>query len=411
MHGGAWGGRSFRLFFFGQGVSALGDRIVSVALAFAVLDLTGSVSDLGAVLAAQTVPVVVFVLLGGIWSDRLSRRRVMLASDIVRAAAQGASAALLVSGAAHVWQLVVLQALYGTAQGFFGPAAVALVPETVATADLQQANALMAVSQNVANVVGPALAGVLVASIGPGWGLGVDAGTFLASAASLAMMRVDAAARAERSSMGHELRDGWRAFRSRTWLWASVAGFMAGNALGFSPMQVLGPEVARRSLGGPAAWAAISTASGIGAVLGGSVGMRWRPRFPLRAIFAWSLVGTPALLALLADAAPLAAMVTAAVVSGATLTLLNLTWFTVVQREIPRDELSRVSSWDTLGSYAINPVGLAVAGPVAVTVGIAATLYAAAAFFVLITLIVLAVPSVRDLAIRTPDQHAPTPPP
>jgi len=224
-------------------------------------------------------------------------------------------------------------------------------------------------------------------------------------------MRVDAAARAERSSMGHELRDGWRAFRSRTWLWASVAGFMAGNALGFSPMQVLGPEVARRSLGGPAAWAAISTASGIGAVLGGSVGMRWRPRFPLRAIFAWSLVGTPALLALLADAAPLAALVTAAVVSGATLTLLNLTWFTVVQREIPRDELSRVSSWDTLGSYAINPVGLAVAGPVAVTVGIAATLYAAAAFFVLITLIVLAVPSVRDLAIRTPDQHAPTPPP
>jgi MFS family permease len=167
MRGGAWGQRSFRLFFFGQGISAVGDRVVSVALAFAVLDLTGSVKDLGLVLAAQTVPLVLFLLMGGVWSDRLSRRAVMLTSDLVRAGAQGASAFLLVSGNAHVWQLVVLQAVYGAAEAFFKPAAQALLPETVAAADLQQANALIAVSGNIANIGGPALAGVLVATLAP----------------------------------------------------------------------------------------------------------------------------------------------------------------------------------------------------------------------------------------------------
>jgi predicted MFS family arabinose efflux permease len=289
------------------------------------------------------------------------------------------------------------------AEAFFSPAAVALVPETVAPADLQQANALMAVSANIANVGGPALAGVLVVTIGPGWGLAVDAGTFIASAASLALMRIQAVAPAPRSTTLHELRAGWRAFSSRTWLWVSVvAGFMGANALGFAPMQVLGPEVARISLGGPAAWAAISTARGVGAVLGGVVGLRWRPRFPLRAMFATSIVGTPALLVLLAVAAPLSALLAAAVVSGIAISFFNLVWFTVVQRAIPPEELSRVSSWDSLGSYAISPVGLAAAGPIAIAFGISTTLWAAAALFVLVSVVPLAVPSVRNLAAGAP---------
>jgi predicted MFS family arabinose efflux permease len=398
MRGGAWRRRPFRLFFFGQGISAIGDRIVSVALAFAVLDLTGSVKDLGIVLAAQTIPLVGFVLLGGVWSDRLSRRGVMLASDLVRAGAQGASAALLVTGSARIWQLVILQAIYGMAQAFFSPAAVALVPETVAAADLQQANALMAVSANIANVGGPALAGVLVVTIGPGWGLAVDAGTFVISAISLAMMRVQAAAPAPRTTTLRELRDGWRAFSSRTWLWTSVIAFMAANALGFAPLQVLGPEVARTSLGGAGAWAAISAATGVGAVLGGALGLRWRPRHPLRAIFATSIVGTPALLALLAAAAPLSALLAAAVVSGMEMSFFNLVWFTVLQGAVPAGELSRVSSWDSLGSFAISPVGLAATGPIAIAIGVSSTLYAGAALYILITVAALAVPSVRRFA-------------
>jgi MFS family permease len=397
MRGGAWGQRSFRLFFFGQGISAVGDRILTVALAFAVLDLTGSVKDLGLVLAAQSVPLVLFLLMGGVWSDRLPRRAVMLTSDLVRAGAQGATALLLVSGNAHVWQLVVLQAVYGAAEAFFIPAAQALLPETVAAVDLQQANALIAVSANIANVGGPALAGVLVATLGAGWGLAIDAGSFLASAAYLSLMRVQAVIPAARTGTLSELRAGWRAFRSRTWLWVSALEFMGANALAFSPYLVLGPEIARTSLGGPAAWAAISTASGIGAVLGGTLGLRWNPRYPLRAMFVTSLIGTTPLLVLLGAAAPLPVLLVASVISGMSISFFNLVWFAVVQRRIPGEELSRVSSWDALGSYAITPIGLAAAGPIGIALGISTTLYAAAALGVLGTAAVLAVPSVRNL--------------
>jgi MFS family permease len=397
MRGGAWGQRSFRLFFFGQGISSVGDRIVSVALAFAVLDLTGSVKDLGLVLAAQAVPLVLFLLIGGVWADRLPRRAVMLGSDLVRAAAQGGSALLLVTGNARIWQLVVLQAIYGAAEAFFKPAAQALLPETVAAADLQQANALIAVSENIANVGGPAVAGVLVATLGAGWGLAIDAGSFLASAAFLSLMRVQAVIPAVRTGTLSELRAGWRAFRSRTWLWVSALEFMSANALSFSPYLVLGPEIARTSLGGAGAWAAISTASGIGALLGGAVGLRWNPRYPLRAMFVISVIGTSPLLVLLAATAPLPALLAAAVLSGMSISFFNLVWFAVVQRRIPGEELSRVSSWDALGSYAITPIGLAAAGPIGIALGISTTLYAAAALGVLGTLAVLAVPSVRNL--------------
>jgi hypothetical protein len=256
----------------------------------------------------------------------------------------------------------------------------------------------MAVSANVANVGGPALAGILVVTIGAGWGLAVDAGTFVASAISLGLMRVHAVAPAPRSTTLRELRAGWQAFRSRTWLWASVLEFMAANALSFSPYLVLGPEVARTSLGGPAAWAAISAASGVGAVLGGTFGLRWHPRFPLRAMFVTSLIGTSPLLVLLAAAAPLPALLGAAVISGRSISFFNLVWFTVLQRKVPGAELSRVSSWDALGSYVISPIGLAAAGPVGIALGIPTTLYAAAALGALGTLAVLAVPSVRNLA-------------
>jgi MFS family permease len=398
MRRGAWGQRSFRLFFFGQGISAVGDRVVSVALAFAVLDLTGSVKDLGLVLAAQLVPMVLFLLLGGVWADRLPRRAVMLSSDLVRAAAQGACALLLIGGEARVWELVVLQALYGGAEAFFKPAAQALLPETVAAADLQQANALIAVSQNIANVGGPALAGVLVTTLGAGWGLAIDAGSFLVSAAYLFLMRVEAIVPTARTGTLSELRAGWRAFRSRTWLWVSTLEFMSANALCFSPYAVLGPEIARTSLGGAGAWAAISTASGIGALLGGTLGLRWNPRHPLRAMFVTSLIGTTPLLVLLAAVAPLAALLAAAVLSGASISFFNLVWFAVVQRRIPGEELSRVSSWDALGSYAASPIGLAAAGPIGLALGISRTLYLSAALGVLGTAAVLAVPSVRNLA-------------
>ncbi len=398
MRRGALRHPAFRLLFLGQAVSSLGDRLVPVALAFAVLDLTGSVTDLGIVAAAQTVPLVVFVLLGGVWADRLPRQRVMLGSDAVRAVAQGVSALLLLEGQAHVWQLAVLQAVYGAAEAFFGPASTAVVPQTVESGDLQRANALMSLSGNVAGVLGPAFAGVIVATIGAGWGLAIDGATFVVSAVFLAMMRVEPVLLAARASTLAELRAGWHAFRSRTWLWVTVAYFTLFIGFVYAPLLVLGPQVARTSLGGAGAWAAIATALGLGSLVGGLIGFRWRPRYPLRVAFLAFLIAGPALFGLLAAHAPLPLIVAAALVDGASGPLFNTLWYTALQREVPPGELSRVSSWDYLGSLAMLPVGQAISGPVGEAIGISTTLYLAGALFVALLLAVLAVPAVRNFS-------------
>lgn len=403
MRSGALSERPFRLLLLGQGVSAIGDGIVVVALAFAVLDLTGSVRDLGFVLAAQTVPLVLFVLVGGVWSDRLPRRAVMLGSDLARAGAQGGSAVLLLTHSAQIWQLAVLQAAYGTARAFFGPAASGVVPQTVGPENLQQANGLMAITENVAEVIGPAVAGVLLIATGPGWGLAFDAATFLVSAASLKVMRLAWVAPEQTAGMLTELREGWRGFRSRTWLWVSVASFVVLVTVVFAPLDVLGPQIARASLGGAPAWAAINIALGLGAILGGAVGIRWRPRYLLRAAFLVTLIGDPALLWLLAGRATLPLILVASLLTGMTANLFNVFWFTSMQREVPAGELSRVSSWDHLGTYALKPVGLAVVGPIAVAIGVSTTLFLSGVVSVVLTSIVLAVPAVRNFTTQNAD--------
>jgi predicted MFS family arabinose efflux permease len=388
--------RAFALLFAGRAISSLGDRLVPVALSFAVLDLTGSVTDLGIVFAAQSVALMVFVLLGGVWADRLPRQLVMLVSDGVRALSQATSAALLLGGVAHIWELAALQAVYGAATAFFAPAATAVVPQIVAEHERQQANALLSLSGNVAMVVGPALAGVLVAAAGPGWGLAADAATFVASAACLVLLRPPAFAPPQRVSMIDELRGGWNSFRSRPWLWITVAYFTLFIAFVYSPYLVLGPAIARRALGGPAAWAAISAALGVGALLGGLLGLRWRPRRPLLAAFIWFGVSGPALIALLAAHAPLAVIIAVAALDGGSGTVFNVFWATALAREIPAAELSRVSSWDYIGSLGLAPVGLALTGPVAAAVGVSTTLYGAAGLFIVLLIAVLAAPAVRN---------------
>lgn len=259
----------FRLLLAGRAISSLGDRLAPVALAFAVLELTGSVTDLGLVIAAQTIPLIALVLFGGVWADRLPRRLVMLASDAVRALAQAISAVLLLTGSARIWELILLQALYGAAEAFFGPASSTVVAETVSVGELQPANAMLGLADNAASIAGPAFAGVIVATTGPGWGLAADAATFLISGGFLLALRLEGPEPERRRSTLVELREGWRAFSSRTWLWATVVFFTLYMALVYAPFQVLGPAVARSHLGGAGAWAAISAALGAGAVAGG----------------------------------------------------------------------------------------------------------------------------------------------
>jgi MFS family permease len=392
--------RPFRLLLAGRAISSLGDRLVPVALAFAVLDLTGSPTDLGLVFAAQTGPLLLLVLLGGVWADRVPRQLLMVGSDCVRALAQATSAVLLLTGHAQIWQLVLLQALYGAAEAFFGPASTAVVSQTVPASQLQPANALLGLADNAASIAGPALAGVIVAAASPGWGLAFDAGTFLVSGGFLLALRIEPTKSQPRRSTLTELREGWHAFASRTWLWASVLFFTLYLALVYAPFQVLGPAVARSHLGGAGAWAAISAALGAGAVAGGLAGLRWRPRRPLRVAFLVFIVSGPALLALLGAHAPLAAIMAVAVLDGAAGSLFNAWWFTAQQTEVPAAELSRVSSWDYLGSLVLYPAGLAAVGPVAAVIGVSSTLYGAAVAGALLSVVVLLVPEVRDFSPR-----------
>jgi MFS family permease len=393
---GALSERQFRLLWLGQAASVIGNGLVPVALAFAVLELTDSASDLGIVLAAQSLPLVVFLLAGGVWADRLPRQRVMVATDVVRGATQATIAVLLLSGRAELWHLVVLVAVYGTAEAFFRPAYTGLIPATISAARLQQANALMGMSASAGIVLGPALAGALVALVGTGVAFVVDAATFAVSAFFLLQLRVAQPARGAARSFLAELAGGWREVRSRTWLWAIILHATLYLFIVLAPYNVLGPLVAKESLGGASAWALIATAFGLGMLTGGSLALRYRPARPMFVGIALILLTAPSV-ALLALAAPPLAIAAAQLVTGAVFGFFLAVWETTLQQHVPEDKLSRVSAYDWMGSVAFLPLGYALAGPVSEAIGVSATLWVAAAWTLGSTLVLLAVRDVREL--------------
>lgn len=389
--------RRFRLLWLGQSTSVLGDALVPVALAFAVLGLPGgSASDLGFVFAAQMTPLVAFILVGGVWADRLPRQLVMLTSDVVRGGVHATIAVLLLTGAAELWHLVCLMAVYGTAEAFFRPAQTGLTPSTVGAEHLQQANALLGFSASSANVLGPVLAGVIVTFGSPGLAFALDAGTFAVSATSLALLRMAPLARTASESFLHELRLGWRDFTSRTWLWVEVAWATVFLFFALAPWMVLGPVVAKESLGGAGAWAAILTGFGIGELAGGALAMRWKPERPLLAISALALLTAPAF-GLLALAAPVELIVAAQLGAGLSMGFYGAVWTTTMQQHVPPDRISRVSAYDWMGSLAFLPLGFALAGPVSGAIGVSTTLWIGCAVTVVSTLGVLSVRDVREL--------------
>lgn len=372
----------------------LGDNLVPVALAFAVLDLTGSATDLGLVLGARTVSLVVFILIGGVWADRIPRQRLMMFSDIGRAATQGTMAFLLLTSNAELWHFIVLEALNGAASAFFFPAATGLTPKTVSPGRLQQANALLSFSNSASSIAGPAIAGILVATLGSGWALGIDAATFLVSAAFL--VRIDlpiSAQRIERQPFFAELKGGWREVRSRSWVWISILGFMMFQLLALPSVFVLGPFIAERSLGGAPAWALIVTMGGIGSLLGDVVALKAQPEKPLRAAFLSGLLAVP-IMVLLGLAAPVWSIAAASVLWGVCMSFANTLWFTVMQENIPDAAISRVSSFDWIGSTVLRPIGYAVIGPLASAVGVSSALVGAGITLAAVQLLVATAPSV-----------------
>lgn len=389
--------REFRLFFVGQATSTLGSSFTVVALVFAVLQTTGSAADVGLALAATRLPLTVFVLLGGVVSDRLSRRAVMLASDAGRFATQAFAAALLISGHARFWELLVLFGLNGFAQAFFNPASVGLVPALVPEESLQPANALLDFARNGAATLGQLLGGALVTVAGPGVAFAIDSGTFIVSATALAMLRLPSSSMPTRpvGSLLSDLRDGWGEFRSRTWLWVGTLHISLLNAFALVAFFALGPVVASRSLGGGVAWGLIGACFAVGMMGGSAVALRVRPKRPLLAAFAAILLAAPQL-ALLAAAAPLVAVALAACLGGAQASFWGALWTTTMQREIPGSALSRVAAYSQLGSLVLGPFGFAVVGFVAEAIGLSTTLWIGAAWIIVSTAIVISLPGLRS---------------
>ena len=389
----------FRLLFLGRAVSFLGNAVAPVALAFAVLDLTGSKSDLGLLLAARALPQVVFILVGGALSDRLPRHHVMVASSIVSGLSQASIALLLLTHHAQLWHLIVLSVVNGTSTAFFFPASSGVIPQTVPRELLQQANAVLRMALNASSILGAALGGIAVAAVGAGWAIAFDGVTFLLGAVFIGAMSIRAAEREEMTTLLAELRDGWREFHGRTWLWAIVLQFSIVNAAQGGGLNVLGPVVARDSLGGAAAWGAILGAEAGGLLLGGLLALRFRPRRMLL-VATFGILLMPIVLVALAVPAPLPVVIGAAIVAGVGVETFGILWDTTMQQEIPQKKLSRLYAYDMLGSIMFVPIGLAVAGPLAQTIGVRSTLWAGVACIVAVSLAVLAVPDVRNLTRR-----------
>lgn len=308
---------------------------------------------------------------------------------------------LILIGRAELWELLVLQLVYGAGEAVFTPASRALSATVVPREQLQQANALLSASRNTNAVLGPVLGGALVAALQPGSALAVDAASFAVAALMLTGLSrgnasMGANAAAERERLGSAIVSGWRIVRSQGWLWPSIAGDAVLQFAVFSSLFVLGPTIARDELGGATTWAAVLAALGAGSLLGDAISMRFRPPRPLlnsRLL----VIGIVPALVLLAAAAPTAVLVPAFAAAGACFSIAGTLWFTLLQERVPDEALGRVSAFDTLASRALLPAGYAVVGITAQTLGAGATLIGAAVLLVIVQGMTVALPAVREL--------------
>jgi MFS family permease len=342
-------------------------------------------------------------LFGGALADRLGRRRVMLAADLVRCAAQAALAAALAAGRPSLWLFVAAALAVGVGNAFFSPALSGLPVQLVSPAQLGDANALLGTAQPAAQVAGPALAGVLISLASPALVIAVDAGTYALSALALAALRLTEDTRRPRrepspvrDSLLRDLAEGWSEFISRPWLWPQTVQFALFNLVTWGPYLVLGPVLADKYLGGARAWGVVLACSGGGAILGGLLALGRRPRRPLLAATLTTLGFALPPLAL-SLRLPLPVVAGAALAQGLGTALGGAFATTVEQRLIPADALSRVGAFNMVGAFAFGPVAFIAAGPAAALFGPAAVLGFGAAWSAAMTLAVLAVPAVRQL--------------
>jgi Major Facilitator Superfamily len=316
---------------------------VFVALALYVTEI-GTPSDVGVVLACHAVPLVGFLLIGGVWADRLPRHLVVVTTDLIRFGLHGLLAALIFTGAVEVWHIAVIEACFGTAEAFYRPAFTGLVPQTVPEDEIQPARAAFGTVETIAEFAGPALATALVLGFGPGWAFALDAATFLVSAAFLVRLRPRL--RGEpgvRTSVLAEVRDGWTEVRSRTWIWVIVAAFSLALLTAFGPWMTLGPTISIERYDTSAIYGILASAMGAGTIVGALIGFRWRPRHPMRSGMLLALP-LPIALGSFGLGLPAAALIPIFVLTGTGIALFDIWWHTALAERVPPHMLSRVTA-------------------------------------------------------------------
>ena len=393
--------RDFRWFWASDAVDLLGTSMAPVALAFAVLHLDSSAQALSQVLATYIGAHAVFVLVGGLVADRFPRTLVLQGSNVVSFLTQGAVGALVVTDQATIPSILVLVAIGGAASAFGMPATEGVVPQLVAHAHLQQANAIMAFARRGAMVLGPAIAGVLVAAAGPGWAIIADAATFLLATLALTRVRLPPSTPAmgsgETASFLGQLREGWTHVRSRTWLWVIIAAFGVINAIQAGAWGVLGPVIADTSPGlGARGWGLVVSAQAAGAIGMTLLLLRLPLKWPLRqGMVGVSVMAIP--LCLLGFRPETLLLAAAALLGGAGIEIFGTGWRTALMEQVPPDALSRVASFDMLGSFIAIPAGTLLYGWLATRADLEIVLIISAIVYATAALATLLVPSVRRL--------------
>jgi MFS family permease len=386
--------REFRLFISARTVSQLGNYASITVIAFAVLSIGAGAGGVGLVLGAESLAMAVLLLLGGVLGDRMSQRRLLVYGDLFRFLTQGLTAAVLLAGVAQLWELVILQLLSGAASGIVVPSIYAISQETVPEPLRKDNNALQSLVLAVSTVAGPGLGALITALSSPGAALAVDAGSFLVSAVLLSRLRVGS----ERGEAGENafanMRQGWREFRQRRWLWSVTVLCGVSVLVVYAPIMALGPIVAKQSLGGVSAWAVILAAMGVGGIVAGIVVTWMHPVRPMIWVV-WGCVLWLPVVVLLAFHAPVWSIAVAAALFGFDNALYWTFWGTIVQQRVPKDVLARVNSFDSLGIYGPSPVAYFLLGPVVALLGVKGTLLAGGIILTLSIVAVGLVPEIR----------------
>jgi MFS family permease len=392
--------QNFRWLTTGRTFGEFGNSVAPVALAFAVLDLTGSVTDLGLVVGARSLASVLLLLFGGVLADRLPRSVILQGTEIAATLTQAAIAASILFGFASIPLLISLSLVNGAVAALSLPAAASITPQTVPPQLLTQANALARMLSSGGRIGGAALGGILVAGLGSGWAIAANSVLFLCAAAAYRGVKLAHTTRTARTNPLNDLRDGWHEFISRNWVWVVVVQFMVVNAVAVGMTMVLGPIIADDTFG-RAGWGFILAAGTAGAFAGGILASKWQPRRAL-------MIGVAAIfvdvipMVTLAEAPRVLPLLIAMFVAGVSIEQFGVAWDVSLQENIPPDKLARVYSYDMLGSFIAMPVGEVAAGPLAEHFGRENTLLAGAALIALTTALTLCSGQVRGLVRKRP---------